>query len=71
MNENEVTRHGNNIAGEIGGDAYGYSGDLTIADVYWILNCIHTNFMDANKDNKFLSVWMEELLDKYPDLEVW
>lgn len=71
VNENERTEHGNNIAGEIGGDAYGYSGYLTIADVYAILDAIHTNFMDAEKDNKFLSIWMNELLEKYPDLDIY
>lgn len=71
MNENEQTEHGYNIASQIESDAFGYSGKLTIADIYYILDAIHTNFMDAGKDNKFLSVWMEELTDKYPDLEIW
>lgn len=71
MNENEQTEHGKNIAGQIESDAYGRSDNLTIADIYFILDAIHSHFMDTGRDNRFISIWIEELLNKYPDLEIW
>ena len=71
MNENETTEHGNNIASQIEEDFCGQSEYLTIADIHYILDAIHSHFMDTGRDNKFLSIWMEELFNKYPELEVW
>jgi len=43
----ETTPHGENIANEIlGEDAYGSSDDLTVADVWNILDNLQTSFME-------------------------
>jgi len=65
--ETERTDHGDNIADQVQGeDAYGYSGDLTIADIWNILDNIHSQFMATDRDNRFLSDWMDQLEKKFP-----
>lgn len=47
-NPNERTEHGTNIADQcVGEDAYGDDGLLTPADIYYILDMIHTNQIDS------------------------
>jgi len=68
----QTTEHGEAIAEQIQGeDAYGYSGELTTADVWLILDSLQTHFMDSSQklsDKLFdlFSGWMEALekLDK-------
>jgi hypothetical protein len=69
----ETTEHGENIANDIQGeDAYGYNNDLTIADVWNILDNLHSKFMnqyvksggypEREKDMTVIfSRWMDEL----------
>ena len=58
----EPTPKGNNIAGQIQNeDVYGETDDLTLADVWIIIDNIHTHFMDTNRDTTFLEKWMREL----------
>ena len=64
-----TTEHGENIANQIQeADAYGKTGKLTLADIWEILDNIHTHFMDTNRDTEFLSKWMRELEDMDKDL---
>ena len=56
------TEHGNNIADQIQDfDACGVKNPLTLADVWNILDNLHSHFMDTKKDTKFLEKWMQEL----------
>ncbi len=56
------TEHGENIADQIQSeDAFGRSGRLTFADVWLILDHLHSHFMDTKKNTKFLERWMREL----------
>jgi hypothetical protein len=58
----QTTEHGRNIADQIQDeDAYGQKGDLTLADVWIILDNLHSHFMDTKQDTKFLEKWMHEL----------
>jgi len=60
----EPTRHGENIAEQIQGeDAYGYQGELTLADVWLIMDNIHSSFCDSDNHVvlSMLSAWMDEL----------
>jgi len=69
----QTTTHGENIADDIQGkDAYGRSGNLTVADVWNILDNLHSKFMDQyvklggyperEKDMTVIFTrWMEEL----------
>lgn len=60
----EPTRHGENIVEQINEpDAYGNYNELNLADVWLIIDQLHTHFMDAGKDTKFLSRWLRELED--------
>lgn len=62
LEEHETTRHGDAIAGDIAAhDAYGHSGTLTLADVWNIIDQIHTNRMDGELSTDFLERWMREL----------
>lgn len=64
-----TTEHGENIANQIqGGDAYGHQGKLSLADVWLILDNIHTHFMNTSRDTKFLSKWLRELEGMDKDL---
>lgn len=72
IDENYRTPHGDNIANKIqGADAFGDFDNLTIADIWNILDNLHTHFLDTKRDNKFLSKWMDELEKKYPDIETY
>lgn len=76
-----VTRHGENIAASIQGeDPYGYKSVLTTADIWNIVDNIHSNVLfnvegeekeltqdDLNVLN-MLSRWMDELQDLDSDL---
>lgn len=74
----ELTQHGENIANEIQEhDAYGYFNVLTLADVWLIVDNLHTHFLDnlpeGGTDEKtsilmMLSRWMRELEDMDGDL---
>ena len=66
-----VTEHGDNLADQVGYDAYGGGGNLTLADVHKILDAIHTNFMFAGKPNEFLSRWMDELREMNQEIDTW
>ena len=67
----QLTEHGRNIADQIQGeDVYGYSGELTLADTWNIIDQLHSHFMDTNRDTKFLEKWMRELENMDEDLPV-
>lgn len=58
------TDHGEMIANQIQGeDAYGYDGQLNLADIWLILDNIHSSFVETEHEGycKFLEKWMEEL----------
>lgn len=59
------TEHGRNIADQIQeDDAYGASDALTLADVWLIVDNLHTHFMDNDSPDstlKMLSSWMRQL----------
>lgn len=59
----EPTRHGENIANQIQTeDAYGEGpGKMTLADVWLIVDNLHTHFMDTGQDTKLFEKWMCEL----------
>ncbi len=70
IDETKRTDHGDNIANEIQGeDAYGYSGKLTIADIWNIVDNLHMHFLDTGRDNRFLERWMNELQKMNPEIE--
>jgi hypothetical protein len=59
-----LTEHGENIANQIWEDAYGRSGKLSVADVWLVLDNIHTQFMDGRKNKQMLEMlerWMKEI----------
>ena len=63
----ELTEHGKNIADQIQDeDAYGESGKLTLADVWYIVDNLHTHFVDTNRDTRIFEKWMRvlETIDK-------
>ncbi len=63
------TEHGNNIADQIQDeDAYGIRGELTIADIWVILDNLHSHFLDTKRDTKLFEKWMRELEDLDDDL---
>lgn len=67
--EMERTAHGDDVADEANErSAYGNEEPLTIADVWNILDNIHSNFLRAGKDNRFLSVWMNRLEAEFPEI---
>ena len=58
----KITIHGKSIADKIQEeDAYGQVGVLTLADIWLIIDSIHTHFMYTERDTKFLSKWLREL----------
>lgn len=63
----QPTEHGDNIANQIQTeDAYGYFNPLTEADVWNVLDNLHTHFLDSEHDNRYLIMeqlenWMREL----------
>ena len=65
----EKTRHGENIAGQIQSeDAYGEDGNLTLADVWCIIDELHSHFLDTDRDTSMFEKWMSELEDIDEDL---
>jgi len=65
----KTTEHGENIANEIQSeDAYGCEGKLTLADVWLIIDNLHTHFMDTGRDTSIFSKWMNELEEIDTDL---
>lgn len=65
----KTTDHGENIAAQIQGeDAYGAKGVLTDADLYQILDNIHTQRCDTGQDTTMLERWMEELRTLDPEV---
>ena len=63
------TQHGENIASQIQDeDAYGYAGNLTLADIWLIIDNLHTHFLTNNEITKMLSNWMRELENIDSDL---
>lgn len=67
----ETTRHGEGVAEQIqGSDAYGNSGDLTHADVWNILDNLHTHFLErGDMDTVFMiGKWLDELQEIDEDL---
>jgi len=69
--EIELTEHGENIGDQIPGeDAYGHSGTLNAADVYYILDMLHTNVMnDDDWMQRALSDFMRKIAKHYPNIE--
>ncbi len=66
INESDHTEHGDNIADQIQTeDAYGAFNPLTLADIWGILDNLHTHFLDTERDNAFLEKWMREIEKKY------
>ena len=69
------TEHGENIANQINAsDAYGRSGVLTYADVWSIVDNIHSNLMDGSgtlnaKLMRRMEKWMRELEKDLPEME--
>jgi hypothetical protein len=60
----EITDHGINIADQIQcEDAYGKMNDLTLADVWIILDNLYSHFMDMGEVTitTMLGGWMDEL----------
>jgi hypothetical protein len=67
----ETTEHGEHIAMQIQDeDAYGGSGTLTLADVWNIIDNLHTHFMDTGRDTSLFEKWMRELEDIDEDLPI-
>ena len=72
----ETTRHGENIANEIQSeDAYGYFNLLTYADIWHIIDNIHSHYCDDNyypepkyEITRLLEKWMRDLEDIDEDL---
>lgn len=69
-----MTEHGDGIAQQIyDDDAYGYSNDLNIDDVYGIIDQMHTHFLDqCPKNDKIiekLGKFLDEISDEF-DIEV-
>jgi hypothetical protein len=63
------TRHGQNIAEQIPEwDAYGHKGTLTRADIHEIIDAMHTNIMDGNKDD-ILLLWLSKKMDELHEME--
>ena len=66
------TRHGDHIAGEINGyDASGHTGELTYADVWNMVDQLHTHFMDTDRDTALFEKWMKELWEIDPKIETY
>lgn len=69
--EIERTAHGNNVADAIHEDDYGDNDDLTIADVWNILDSLHTAFMNRDPEiTELLSGWMNKITKKW-DIEMY
>lgn len=69
MFDERTTQHGNSIVDQIQTtDAYGYFNILTPADVWNILDNLHTHFLDqgVNSMLPILTKWMEELEELSP-----
>ena len=70
----EITEHGQNIAMQIADeDVYGQKGGLTLADIYSIVDQIHTNLMDSGlkgEELKFLENFLLKLESMDEDLPV-
>jgi len=65
----ETTEHGEHIADQIqGADAYGDSGELTLADVWFIVDNLHSHWMDTDRDTAMFERWMSELEEIDMDL---
>lgn len=63
------TEHGENIAWQIQGeDACGRKGKLTLADVWLIIDNLHTHFMSTGRDTSIFERWMRELENLDDDL---
>lgn len=68
------TAHGDNIVMQIQTeDAYGDFNTLTLADVWNIIDNLHTHFMDTKPENDIailtmLSGWMRQLEDMDSEL---
>jgi hypothetical protein len=60
-----LTRHGENIANQIQtADAYGTFNPLTLADVWLIVDNLHTHMLDNGANNETLRMmegWMRQL----------
>ncbi len=59
-----TTEHGENIADQIQGeDAYGSSGPLNLADIWLIIDNLHSSFCETPNEEycRFLERWMREL----------
>ena len=65
------TYHGNNIAAQIQGeDAYGDRGQLNAADVWNILDNIHTSLMDDDPElADLVQIFYHQVAAKYPNAE--
>jgi hypothetical protein len=70
MSKNTI--HGDNIAEQINSeDCYGQSGALTYADVWNIVDQLHTHFMDTDRDTALFEKWMKEIWEIDPKMETY
>lgn len=53
----KVTKKGQRIADDISHN----DGKLTMADVWLIVDNLHTHFLHTKRDNQMFAKWMEEL----------
>jgi hypothetical protein len=64
-----TTRHGDAIAEQIQGeDAYGYYNELNLADVWTIIDNLHSHFLDTDRDTSIFERWMDELAAIDPEV---
>jgi hypothetical protein len=67
----ETTDHGINIADQIQcADAYGQMNDLTLADVWNILDQLFSHFIDIGESStmNMIGTWMDKLVKIDEDL---
>lgn len=68
----QKTDHGDSIADQIiGEDAYGNNEPLNAADLWHILDAMHTNFLDNGQDELMQTVheFMGKVEKQYPDID--
>lgn len=65
----QTTRHGDNIVNQIQSeDAYGQYNMLTLADVWNIVDNLHTHFLDTGRSTAIFEKWMKQLEKMDKDL---
>ena len=73
LDQMDTTRHGENIADQIQmHDAYGHFNVLTLADVFAIVDNLHTHFLDNGEPSKIMRMldgWMDQIRQMEQDGE--